>query len=152
MAERQFTGKHALAIFVAAFAVIISVNILLAYNAVRTFPGLVVKNSYVASQEFNSRLKEQQELGWVTNVEAKGGLVIIRIADQQGNPIRVDDLQVVIGRPTHVRDDFAPEFTFDGVAYVAVAELDPGNWNVRLAAKDQSGSAFSQSIGLYVKG
>ncbi len=152
MAERQFTGKHALAIFVAAFAVIISVNILLAYNAVRTFPGLVVKNSYVASQEFNSRLQEQQALGWITNVEAKGGLVIIRIADQQGNPIRVDDLQVVIGRPTHVRDDFAPEFTYDGLAYVAVAELDPGNWNVRVAAKDQSGSAFSQSIGLYVKG
>ncbi|MGI9368088.1 MAG: FixH family protein [Ruegeria sp.] len=152
MAERQFTGKHALAIFVAAFAVIISVNVILAYNAVKTFPGLVVKNSYVASQEFNSRLQGQQALGWITDVEAKGGLVIIRIADQQGNPVRVDDLQVVIGRPTHVRDDFAPEFTYDGLAYVAVAELNPGNWNVRVAAKDQSGSAYSQSIGLYVKG
>lgn len=152
MAERHFTGKHALAVFVAAFTVIISVNIILAYKAVKTFPGLVVKNSYVASQEFNSRLHEQQALGWITNIEAKGGLVIIRIADQQGNPIQVDDLQVVIGRATHVRDDFTPEFTYDGLAYVAVAELDPGNWNVRLAAKDQNGSAFSQSIGLYIKG
>ena len=58
MAERKFTGKHALAVFVGAFGVIIAVNLVLAYNAVKTFPGLEVKNSYVASQEFNERLKE----------------------------------------------------------------------------------------------
>lgn len=39
MAERQFTGKHALAVFVAAFGVIIAVNLVLAYSAVKTFPG-----------------------------------------------------------------------------------------------------------------
>ena len=43
MAERQFTGKHALAVFVAAFGVIIAVNLVLAYSAVKTFPGLEVK-------------------------------------------------------------------------------------------------------------
>ena len=50
-------AKHALAMFVAAFGVIIAVNLVLAYNAVKTFPGLEVKNSYVASQEFNERLQ-----------------------------------------------------------------------------------------------
>ncbi|MCB1313657.1 MAG: FixH family protein, partial [Sedimentitalea sp.] len=39
MADREFTGKHALLLFVGAFGVIIAVNIALAVSAVRTFPG-----------------------------------------------------------------------------------------------------------------
>jgi len=68
MAERQLTGRHVLMIFVGAFTVIIGVNIALAYNAVRTFPGLEVKNSYVASQEFNTRRAAQVALGWTVDL------------------------------------------------------------------------------------
>ncbi len=60
MAEREFTGRHAAAVFVGAFAVIIAVNVALAVSAVRTFPGLEVANSYVASQEFNARRAAQE--------------------------------------------------------------------------------------------
>ena len=85
MSERQFTGKHALAVFVGAFGVIIAVNLVLAYSAVKTFPGLEVKNSYVASQEFNERMHEQQALGWDATAETKGGLLILHITDAQGD-------------------------------------------------------------------
>ncbi|KIC45324.1 MAG: FixH family protein [Ruegeria sp.] len=152
MAERQFTGKHALAIFVAAFGVIIAVNLLLAYKAVQTFPGLEVKNSYVASQEFNERLKEQQALGWDIQAELSGGLLILHITDQTGAPVQVSELQAVVGRATHVKEDFSPDFTFDGIAYAAPASLGEGNWNIRLLAKDMDGSEFAQRIPLYVKG
>jgi len=63
MAERKLTGRHVLLIFVAAFGVIISVNLVLAYSAVNTFPGLEVRNSYVASQTFNDRKAAQEALG-----------------------------------------------------------------------------------------
>lgn len=152
MAERQFTGKHALAVFVAAFGVIIGVNLVLAYNAVKTFPGLEVKNSYVASQEFNERLKEQQALGWDIRAENKGGLLILHITDQTGAPVEVAELQAVVGRATHVKEDFAPDFIFDGIAYAAPASLGKGNWNIRLVAKAYDGSEFAQRIPLYVKG
>jgi len=152
MAERQFTGKHALAVFVLAFGVIITVNLLLAYNAVSTFPGLVVKNSYVASQGFNDRLKEQRALGWTASARATGGLVILQISDAAGNPVEVEGLNAVIERPTHVRDDLSPPFTFDGTAYVAQAELGEGNWNVRVSAQDAAGAEFSQLVSFYVKG
>ncbi len=152
MTERRFTGKHALALFVGAFGVIIAVNLVLAYSAVKTFPGLVVKNSYVASQDFNERLSEQRALGWSVSADLTGGLVILKFTDELGAPVEVADLQVVIGRATHVRDDFTPEFTFDGVAYVAKAELGKGNWNIRLAAKSWDGADFTQRIPLYVKG
>lgn len=152
MSERQFTGKHALAVFVGAFGVIIAVNLVLAYKAVQTFPGLEVKNSYVASQEFNERLHEQQALGWDATAETKGGLLILHITDAQGDPVRVAELQAVVGRATHVRDDFTPDFTFDGVAYSAPATLAEGNWNIRLVARDHDGAEFSRRIPLYVKG
>ncbi|WP_171210197.1 MULTISPECIES: FixH family protein [unclassified Ruegeria] len=152
MAEREFKGKHALAIFVAAFGVIITVNLVLAYNAVKTFPGLEVKNSYVASQEFNERLQEQQALGWTVGAELTGGLLVLRITDQTGAPVEVAELQAVVGRATHVRDDFTPEFSFDGIAYAAPAALGAGNWNIRLVAKDLNGSEFAQRVPLYVKG
>lgn len=152
MAERKFTGKHALAVFVAAFGVIITVNLVLAYNAVKTFPGLEVKNSYVASQEFNERLKEHQALGWDIRAETKGGLLILHITDQTGAPVQVAELQAVVGRATHIKDDFSPEFTFDGIAYAAPATLGRGNWNIRLLAKDHSGAEFAQRVPLFVKG
>ena len=59
MAEKEFTGKHAAAVFIGAFSVIIAVNIALAVSAVSTFPGLEAKNSYVASQQFNVRRSAQ---------------------------------------------------------------------------------------------
>ena len=52
-AEKQLTGRKVLLIMCSAFAVIIGVNLTLAFQAVATFPGLEVKNSYVASQSFD---------------------------------------------------------------------------------------------------
>ena len=152
MAERQFTGKHALAVFVAAFGIIITVNLLLAYNAVKTFPGLEVKNSYVASQEFNDRLQEHKALGWAIRAEVSGGLLILHITDKTGAPVEVAELQAVVGRATHVKDDFSPDFVFDGQAYSTPASLGRGNWNIRLVAKDHNGAEFAQRVPLFVKG
>ena len=60
----KLTGWHVLAIFVGCFSVIVTVNLTLAYNAVATFPGLEVKNSYVASQHFDAERRAQEALGW----------------------------------------------------------------------------------------
>ena len=61
---REITGKHVLFFTVSAFAVIIAVNLTMAYKAVSTFPGLEVDNSYVASQGFNARKAAQEAVGW----------------------------------------------------------------------------------------
>ncbi|NDW46665.1 FixH family protein [Ruegeria sp. PrR005] len=152
MSERKFTGKHAAAVFIGAFGVIIGVNILLAVSAIKTFPGLEVKNSYVASQEFNTRLHEQEALGWSVRADAAGGLVTLSITDQAGQPVEVADLKAVVGRATHVKEDIEPVFTFDGTAYVAKAELGDGNWNIRMVARAEDGTEFTQRVVLHVKG
>ncbi|WP_372885152.1 FixH family protein [Shimia sp.] len=152
MAERRFTGRHAAFVFVGAFGVIIAVNALLAWSAVRTFPGLEVKNSYVASQEFDARKAAQVALGWTVSARHQGGLLILSITDDDGAPVRVASLDTVLGRATHVKDDVRPALQFDGTAYVAPIELAPGNWNIRMAATAADGTAFTQRVVLQVKG
>ena len=49
---KELTGRHVFGIFAVGFGTIIAVNMVLAISAVRTFPGLEVDNSYVASQQF----------------------------------------------------------------------------------------------------
>ncbi|SFL30694.1 FixH family protein [Shimia haliotis] len=151
MSEKKFTGKHALMVFVGAFGIIIAVNLALAYNAVATFPGLEVKNSYVASQEFNAKKAEQEALGWSVDARAKGGLLILAITDSEGKPVQVSALDAVLGRATHVKDDMRPDFQFDGTAYVAREELQPGNWNIRMKATALDGSQFEQRVVLRVQ-
>ena len=72
---RTFTGRHMSAILVAFFGVIVAVNAVMATYAARTFGGVVVENSYVASQEFNAWLKaakKQERLGWHPKVALDG--------------------------------------------------------------------------------
>ncbi|WP_299848965.1 FixH family protein [uncultured Roseovarius sp.] len=151
MAVRQITGRHVLAGFVAAFGLIIGVNLLLAWNAVKTFPGLEVKNSYVASQQFDDRKAAQEALGWHIDAGHADGMLRLAITDQAGAPVKVRSLDATVGRATHVYDDQTPEFTFDGTAYVAPAELGDGNWNIRMVAVAADGTEFTQRVVLHKK-
>jgi nitrogen fixation protein FixH len=151
MTERKLTGRHVLMIFCGAFGVIISVNLLLAYSAVSTFPGLEVKNSYVASQQFDERKAAQEALGWTVRADAAEGQVILSITDAAGQAVRVGGLEAVVGRATHVADDIKPEFIFDGTAYTAPIDLADGNWNIRMTAQAEDGTKFAQRVILHVK-
>ena len=75
--RRRFTGYHMAAILVAFFGVIIAVNMVMATLATRTFGGVVVENSYVASQEFNGWLKDARvDLVNIFKFSAVGLLVV----------------------------------------------------------------------------
>ncbi len=146
MKERKITGTHVFFGFLAAFGVIIAVNFALAYSAVKTFPGLEVKNSYVASQTFDDRRAAQQGLGWQVQATHGDGLLRLSIRDEQGRPVKAAQLHATVGRATHVREDSQPEFRFDGVSYVAPIELAEGNWNVRMRALSGNGTQFEQRV------
>lgn len=63
----HFTGRRMATILIAFFGVVVAVNVTMATLATRTFGGVVVQNSYVASQQFNewlSAAKRQEQLGW----------------------------------------------------------------------------------------
>lgn len=149
--ERKLTGFHVAAIFVGAFSVIITVNLTLAYNAVSSFPGLEVKNSYVASQHFDANREAQLALGWSVRADARDDEVRLSITDKNGDPVEVADLQATLGRATHVKDDQTPDFVFNGAAYTAPATLAPGNWNIRMIARADDGTEFRQRVILHIR-
>ena len=148
---KEFTGRHAAMVFVGFFGVIISVNLALAYNAVRTFPGLEVKNGYIASQSFDRRRSAQEALGWSVYASASDSQVKLEITDAAGNPVEVAKLTATLGRATHIKDDQIPDFRFNGTAYVAPAQLGAGNWNIRMVARAKDGTEFTQRVILHVK-
>lgn len=147
--ERKITGWHVLFGFVGAFGIIIAVNFYLAYNAVATFPGLEVKNTYVASQQFDEKKEAQLALGWTIDADHKDGELILSITDKYG-PVEVQSLSATLGRATTVADDLTPDFTFNGSAYVAPVELRDGNWNIRMVAVAPDGTPFEQRVVLHV--
>lgn len=148
--EKQLTGRHVAMIFGGAFTIIISVNLALAYNAVSTFPGLEVKNSYVASQSFDKDRDAQEALGWSVRAESRKGQLLLSVTDADGTPVEVARLDATLGRATHVQDDSTPDFAFDGKQYVAPADLAPGNWNIRMVAEADDGTVFRQRVILHV--
>lgn len=148
----RITGYHVFGIMVLAFGTIIGVNLFMAVSAVKTFPGLEVKNSYVASQTFDDEKAAQDALGWRVDAEAQGETFRVEITDAAGQPVKVTSLGGTLGRPTSVVDDQTPAFTFDGSTYVATTgKLDEGNWNYRMVAEAADGTEFKRRIVFYVK-
>lgn len=129
-----------------AFAIIISVNLMLAYSAVKTFPGLEVKNSYVASQTFDENRNAQEALGWTVSADVTDEELHLFINDTDGNPVEVAELTGIFGRATNVADDQVPDFTFKGTHYAAPVTTAAGNWNFRMEAVAQDGTAFTQRV------
>ena len=151
MSEKELTGGKVFAIFAGAFAIIIGVNLVLAYKAVATFPGLEVKNSYVASQTFDKERKAQLALGWDVKGAVTGDHLRLAIRDENDAPVQVDSLTATLGRATNVKEDQTPELVFDGTAYVAPVDLAPGNWNLRMKAIAKDGTPFHQRVVLHVR-
>ena len=143
---KPFTGKHMIMVMVAFFGVIISVNLLMAYYANSTWSGLVVKNSYVASQEFNGKVadvKAQQALGWKGKLASSNGNLAWTLIDKSGAPVATQSVTVLLRRPVTEKSDVAIPLALgangtwtsdhkveDGlwIAIVDAATRDVGNW------------------------
>ncbi|MEH6523020.1 FixH family protein [Sulfitobacter sp.] len=142
---KEIKGWHVATVFVLAFSVIISVNLVLAFNAVRTFPGLEVSNSYVASQTFDKDREAQLALNWDVSAALEGTKLTLTILED-GRPISPEIETVTFGRATNVQQDQTPQFEFDGHALHAIVQGGAGNWNLRIRARGANGDLFQQRI------
>lgn len=149
---KPLTGRKVLAITVSAFAVIIGVNVLMAFKAISTFPGLEVPNSYVASQVFDAERKAQDALGWTLTESHEDGILRLAFRDREGLPVQVERLAAVIGRTTDSAQDLRPDFRWQNGDYIADAPLGPGKWMILLEAYAKDGTRFHQRLDLIVEG
>ena len=146
--ERPLTGRMVFAIIAAMFGTIIAVNLTLAVKAVRTFPGLEVKNSYVASQGFDARRKAQEALGWSVDAAYDSGRISVVLLDKAGVALTPASLTVVLGRPTTDAWDRTLDLDATGSAMLTLA---PGLWRVDVGARAADGTPFEKRLTLRVR-
>ncbi len=147
----QITGKHVSAILVAFFLVVIAANAVMLTFAVKSFGGLVVPNSYVASQTFNedvSRAKAQPIRSWSIKMIDHAPLTL-EITDAVGKPVTGTRLSVELSRPTKRKTTFITvmEEVWFGT-YMAGELLDSGQWSAQITLPDGQ----SRTIKLLVPG
>ncbi|MER9673538.1 FixH family protein [Mesorhizobium sp. M0208] len=105
---REFTGKHMLAIMLAFFGVVIAVNLTMATLANTSWTGLVVENTYVASQQFNKKAEEgraQAALGWTGKLTIAWGEVRYSLTDAAGKPVLLHGVKVLFRHPAYEKED-----------------------------------------------
>lgn len=131
----EFTGRHMLAVFVAGFSIVIAVNLFMAYRAVGGFHGVVVENSYVASQNFNTWLDKAEKsraLGWDVRPERRraDGRVVLDTAGVPAGAAITAELRRPLGAHEFTSLTFAPDGEGRWLSNEAVAE---GRWTMRIA-------------------
>ncbi len=136
---RTFTGWHMAAITISFFAVIIAVNLTLAVFASTSWTGLVVANSYVASQRFNQDAeiaRQQQALGWQMNLTFNRGLAKIAILDRDNQPLPGLNMRAILQRPTDEAGDQVLKLHEAGAGiYMANTTIGSGVWVVDVTAE-----------------
>lgn len=134
MARSPFTGRRMAAILVGFFAVVIAVNLVMARLASSTFGGVVVDNSYVASQNFNKWLgaaAAQDRLGWAASaLRLPDGRIAVRMTGLPAAPA------ALIAQARHPLGRMADRtLAFAQVApgrFVSDAALPAGRWRLRI--------------------
>lgn len=135
---RPFTGKHITLILVTFFGVVVGVNVLMARLASSTFGGVVVENSYVASQQFNGWLKEasaEQALGWKGDVSRDTqGMAAIVLHDSAGKVIAAAKVTAIAEHPLGQRPQ--TDLVLREVAPgTYAAPLEAGRWRLRVTVE-----------------
>ena len=150
----EFTGWHMLAIMVAFFGVIVSVNVTMAVIAGRTWTGLVVKNSYVASQKFNDEIaaaKVQHARGWQSSLSYRDGAVVFTLVDRHQQPVIYDDLILHYGRPAFEQDDGTVALQHIGSGrYRANVKMAAGYWSLKVIG-GRGDQAYRRDSRLFVR-
>ena len=134
--NRQFTGRHMAVILIVFFGIVFAVNFLMARLATSTFGGIVVENTYVASQEFNGWLdqaEQQRALGWTATVaRGEGNRLAIRLAGAPPHTLVTAEARHPLGRAPNRLLTFGT--SGDG-RFLSQQALPAGRWIVRITAQ-----------------
>ena len=136
-------------LFLMGLGLVIAVNMVLLFFALRTFPGLVVTNAYERGRGYGAeieRTEAQHALGWTLEVsyDASGGRVVVRLADAQNRVIEGLFVSAIADRPVGRLATFELPLVRMGMGQYACA-FSPdarGAWDITVAARDAAGHVF----------
>ncbi|WP_419914922.1 FixH family protein [Hoeflea sp.] len=142
-----FTGWHMLTLMVLFFGTIISVNATMAYFAGSSWSGLIVKNTYVASQKFDedvARVEAMKARGWTSGLKVDHDAVKYSLANALGTPVVTDHVTVAFSRPVGEEQDRLIELrAHEDGSYSAGHDLASGQWLVKVTAMKDSAVVYT---------
>lgn len=116
------------------FGIVIAVNLFMATLAVGGFSGVVVKNSYVASQNFNGwleRAEAQDALGWdIVASRAQDGTVLVEMRNVPEDAALAAVARRPLGEPDRREVALAGS---PAVGFKSTEPLPEGRWLLRLS-------------------
>lgn len=145
-----------LAVMVAFFGVIISVNVFMAVMASRSWTGFVVENSHIAGAEFNAKVAEaraQKALGWTPSLVIKNGRASVLIRDRNGVQVKLNAVTLSFERPVDDRED--QTFTLvrsDTESFEGPTPIADGAWFVSLEADAGLEHSFKRKWRIQISG
>lgn len=150
-----FTGRHMLIIMLSFFGVVITVNFYMAYQAVSSWSGLVVENTYVASQQFNGKVAAERALaatGVTGQLVIEGQAVRYEISGPNG-PVAADTLSLAFRRPVGDHQDFSLTLIPSGQGlFNAEHDILPGHWIIEAIATKDGAPILHQTRRIAVHG
>lgn len=133
---------------VGSLVAVFAVNGALLYFAKSTFPGIAATKPYEVGAAYNSVLANaarQEALGWKLTTTTVSGHVIVQLLDQAGRPLDQLTITGSITRPVGGEAVYPLSFAFgaDGVYRSAEAVPAPGQWDLKLAARNGEAVAYT---------
>ena len=149
---KPLTGRKVLIILLAFFGTVTAVNVVMMYSAISTFPGLVVQNSYVASQNFDAEREAHIALGWRATIDLKDGVLTADIRDRGGAPVHGLAVTAKVGRPSSDKDDHVVDLAEADGVYRAEPGLKKGIWLIEVHAEGGPDERFRAEARHYQPG
>lgn len=147
---KGFTGRHMLLTTTAFFGVIIAVNVIMAWLALSTWSGLVVNDTYVASQEFNKNaaaMKAMTASGITGRLSIKGSEIYYSIRNRDGSPAIVDEVTANFKRPVGDHNDFSVAFRkLSEGRFAGDHDVTTGDWIVEIVARHAGALVMHQAV------
>jgi nitrogen fixation protein FixH len=145
---RELKGWHVGVMIVSFFAVVIGVNATFITLATQTFPGEIVKKSYVQGLHYNQTIaarEAQSAMGWQARAEMaladRGPIVRVRMIDRSGAPLSGLALSGALKRTVTADQDNTLSFSHRGGGiYEAALPVDLGRGRWLLTARAEGGA------------
>jgi nitrogen fixation protein FixH len=131
----RLTGRNVLAMFGIGFSAVLSVNLIMVWLALDSWPGLVSTTAYQDGLNFNRVLESgqrQDELGWKVSVEAPGGVVQLTVTRADGTPVKGLSMAGMAYRPVAEGNDSPLDLREVEPGLYRASDALPldGNWTI----------------------
>ena len=148
--SKGFTGGHMLLTTCCFFGVVIAVNVTMAWLASSSWSGLVVENTYVASQQFNEKaaaIRAMNATGVKGRASMKDGVFIYQLRNRDGSTASADEVSAHFRRPVGDHEDFEDELNkVDEGRFEAHRHVPAGDWIVELVTRREGAVVMHEAV------